>query len=67
MITDEIFFDFHLPGAISAAINPGWNYLTKSYLEENRWSQSLKIVPGDTKLVVKYEDGAPFKTLVEWT
>ena len=67
VITDEIFFDFHLPGAISAAINPGWNYLTKSYLEENRWSQSLKIVPGDTKLVVKYEDGEPFKTLVEWT
>ena len=32
VITEEILFDFHLPGVISAAINPGWNYLTKSYL-----------------------------------
>ena len=66
IITEEVSFDFHLPGVISAAINPGWNYLVKSKTEEDRWRKVLKVVSDDTKLVVKYEEGESFKTLAEW-
>ena len=66
IITEEISFDFNLPGAISAAINPGWNYLIKSKTEEDRWSKDIKVVSDNTKLVVKYEEGESFKTLAEW-
>ena len=66
IITEEIFFDFNLPGAINSAINPGWNYLTKSLLEEDRWNNNVAIQPGNTKLVVKYEEGERFQTIVEW-
>ena len=66
IITDEIFFDLKLPGAIKVAINPGWNYLTKIEDEECRWQGNAKLQEGDTKLSVKYEEGESFKTVAEW-
>ena len=64
--TKQISFDFMLPGAIDAVINPGWNYLSKSLGEESRWQGSIKIESGDAKLDVKYDDGKYFETLLEW-
>jgi hypothetical protein len=66
IITDELFFDLKLPGAIKAAINPGWNYLTKSKDEEGKWQGNAKILEGDTKLSVQYQEGESFKTVAEW-
>ena len=66
IITDEIFFDLKLPGAIKAAINPGWNYLNKREDEDCRWQGNAKIQAGDTKISVKYKEGESFKTIAEW-
>ena len=61
---EEVFFDFNLPGAIAAAINPGWNHLSKS--SEDRWQGTVRVQSGDLNLGVQYEDGGQYQTLLEW-
>lgn len=68
--SDEVFFDFNLPGAIDAAIipdstmNPGWNHLTKRL--EDRWQGSFRVQSGKLSLGVKYEDGKSYQYLLQW-
>ena len=62
----EVFFDFILPGAIDAAINPGWHFLSKPSEEEDRWQESVRVQSGNLRLDVKYDDGNSFRTLLEW-
>ena len=50
--TKQVPFDFVLPGAIDAAINPGWNKLKKMSNDDFRWKGDFKIERGDIKLFI---------------
>ena len=65
--TKEIAFDIELPGALDAAINPGWNHLTKTSVDGYRWSASIKVPKDDITLDVKYENGNTYSTLISWS
>ena len=65
--TKQIAFDIELPGAIDAAVNPGWNRLRKTSVDGYRWSGSIKVPEDNITLDVKYENGNTYSTLISWS
>ena len=65
--TKQIAFDIELPGALDAAINPGWNHLTKTSVDGYRWSGSIEVPEDNITLDVKYENGNTYSQLITWS
>ena len=64
--TNKVNFDVELPGAIDAAINPGWNHLTRKSDKASRWKGDISIPKSSATLYVKYNEGDSFSSLIEW-
>ena len=65
--TKLINFDVELPGAIDAAINPGWNHLTRKSDKGFRWKGNISIPKSNATLSVKYNEGSTYSNLIEWS
>ena len=65
--TNQVPFDVQLPGAIEAAINPGWNFLIKDSEDSSRWQGNVNVQSGGAQLFAKYDEGNSYQALIKWT